>query len=170
MKARVDSPDPVNTPGVLHVKGSNVMMGYYKNPDATAEALSPDGWLNTGDICTIDPDGYVYLRGRNKSMILGPSGQNIYPEEIESELNNLPLVAESVVVDRDGKIVALVHPDYEAARLQHISEADTDTRVKELLPELNRRLPAYSRVSSIEIQHEPFEKTPKHSIRRFLYK
>ncbi len=170
MKARVDSPDPVNTPGVLHVKGSNVMMGYYKNPDATAEALSPDGWLNTGDICTIDPDGYVYLRGRNKSMILGPSGQNIYPEEIESELNNLPLVAESVVVDRDGKIVALVHPDYEAARLQHLSEADTDTRVKELLPELNRRLPAYSRVSSIEIQHEPFEKTPKHSIRRFLYK
>lgn len=145
-------------------------MGYYKNPQATAEALTPDGWLNTGDICTIDKDGYVYLRGRDKNMILGPSGQNIYPEEIEVKLNNLPLVAESVVVDRGGKIVAMVHPDYDTAQKQHLTEEQTDARVEALLPDLNRLLPGYSRVSVIEIHKDPFEKTPKHSIRRFLYK
>lgn len=170
MKARVDSPDPAHTPGVLFVKGTNVMQGYFKNPEATSEAISKDGWLNTGDICTIDDNGYVYLRGRDKNMILGPSGQNIYPEEIEVRLNNLPLVAESVVVERDGKIVALVHPDYDAAQKQHLTDEQADRRVEENLAELNRMLPGYSRVSRIEIQKEAFEKTPKHSIRRFLYK
>ena len=170
MKARVDSPDSEHIPGVLFVKGDNVMMGYFKNPQATSEALTPDGWLNTGDICTIDKDGYVYLRGRDKNMILGPSGQNIYPEEIEVKLNNLPLVAESVVVDRGGKIVAMVHPDYDTAQKQHLTEEQTDARVEALLPDLNRLLPGYSRVSVIEIHKDPFEKTPKHSIRRFLYK
>ncbi len=170
MEARVASPDPENVPGVLHVRGSNVMQGYFKNPEASAEALSPDGWLNTGDICTIDRDGYVYLRGRDKNMILGPSGQNIYPEEIEVKLNNLPLVGESVVVDRDGKIVALVHPDYDAGRKLGLTDAQIEERVKANLPELNKALPAYSRVSSFVIHHDEFEKTPKHSIRRFLYK
>lgn len=170
MEAKVDSPDAQHVPGVLHVRGANVMKGYFKNPEATAGALSADGWLNTGDICTIDKDGYVYLRGRDKNMILGPSGQNIYPEEIEAKLNNLPLVAESVVVDREGKIVALVHPDYDEGRRLGMTEATIDQRVKENLPALNKELPGYSRVSAIEIQKDEFEKTPKHSIRRFKYK
>jgi len=170
MEARVDSPDAVNVPGVLHVRGANVMKGYFKNPEATCEALSEDGWLNTGDICTIDKDGYVYLRGRDKNMILSPSGQNVYPEEIEVKLNNLPLVAESVVVDRGGRIVALVHPDYEQGRKLGMTDAAIDERVMENLPVLNKELPGYSRVSSFVIHHDEFEKTPKHSIRRFLYK
>ena len=170
MEAKVDSPDPETVPGVLHVRGANVMKGYFKNDKATKEALSADGWLNTGDICTIDRDGYVFLRGRNKNMILSSSGQNIYPEEIEVQLNNLPLVGESVVVDRNGKIVALVHPDYDAGRNLGLSEAQTEQRVMDNLPALNKMLPAYSRVNTIEIHPDEFEKTPKHSIRRFLYK
>lgn len=170
MEAKVASDDPVRQPGVLSVRGANVMQGYYKNEEATAEVLSADGWLNTGDICTIDPDGYVYLRGRAKNMILSSSGQNVYPEEIEVKLNNLPLVAESVVVDRDGKIIALVHPDYEAAHKLGLTDDETDARVLENLPVLNAELPAYSRVSAFEIMREEFEKTPKHSIRRFIYK
>lgn len=170
MEARIDSPDPAESPGVLYLKGPNVMRGYFKNGTATREALSEDGWLNTGDICSMDSDGYLYIRGREKSMILGPSGQNIYPEEIEIVLNDLPFVGESVVVDRDGKIVALVHPDYEAARKQGLAESQTDSKVKALLPELNKSLPAYARVSEIEIHTDEFEKTPKHSIRRFIYK
>ena len=170
MEARIASDNPHNTPGVLSVKGPNVMMGYYKNPDATREALGSDGWLRTGDICTIDNDGYLYIRGRDKNMILGPSGQNIYPEEIEAKLNNLPLVAESVVLERGGKIVALVHPAYDIARQQGISEETADRRVTNLLPDLNKQLPSYSKVSAIEIHRDEFEKTPKHSIRRFLYR
>lgn len=170
MEARVDSPDPANVPGVLHVRGKNVMQGYFKNPEATSAALSADGWLDTGDICTIDSDGYVYLRGRDKNMILSSSGQNIYPEEIEAQLNDLPLVGESVVIDRNGKIVAIVHPDYDAGRKLGLSEAQTEQRVVENLPALNKTLPAYSRVSYFEIHRDEFEKTPKHSIRRFLYK
>lgn len=170
MQARVDSPDPTRVPGVLFVKGDNVMEGYFKNPEATAAALDKDGWLNTGDICTIDSDGYVYLRGRDKNMILTSSGQNVYPEEIEVILNNMPFVAESVVVDRGGRIVALVYPDYEAGRKLGFDEIDTEQRVLDNLPALNKQLPAYSQVSAIEIHHDEFEKTPKHSIRRFLYK
>lgn len=170
MEAKVDSPSPETVPGVLHVRGSNVMKGYFKNEKATREALTPDGWLNTGDICTIDKDGYMYLRGRDKNMILSSSGQNIYPEEIEVLLNNLPLVAESVVLDRNGKIIALVHPDYDAGRHMGFSEEAVEQQVMENLPRLNKQLPAYSRVSSIEIQRDEFEKTPKQSIRRFLYK
>jgi long-chain acyl-CoA synthetase len=170
MMAKIDSPDAENTPGVLLLKGPNVMQGYFKNPEATAETFTEDGWLNTGDICTIDAQGYVYIRGRKKNMILGPSGQNIYPEEIEVVLNELPYVAESIVVDRAGKIVALVHPDYDAARQQGLTDAQTEEQVKALLPTLNKLVPAYARVAEFEIQQEEFEKTPKHSIRRFLYK
>lgn len=170
MEARIDSPDPAKIPGVLYLKGPNVMKGYFKNEEATGDALSEDGWLNTGDICTMDSDGYLYIRGREKSMILGPSGQNIYPEEVEIVLNDLPLVGESVVVDRGGRLVALVHPDYDAARLQGLSENQADSKVKSLLPDLNKALPAYARVSEIEIHPDEFEKTPKHSIRRFIYK
>lgn len=170
MQVRIDSPDPATIPGVLYLKGPNVMKGYFKNEEATREALSEDGWLNTGDICTMDADGYLYIRGREKNMILGPSGQNIYPEEVEIILNELPLVGESVVVERGGKLVALVHPDYEAARKEGMSEAKANEKVSALLPVLNKALPSYARVSEIEIRPEEFEKTPKHSIRRFIYK
>ena len=170
MEARIASKDAANVPGVLFVRGDNVMKGYYKNPEATAEALDNKGWLNTGDVCTIDADGYVYIRGRDKSMILGPSGQNIYPEEIEVKLNNLPLVGESIAVDRDGRIVALVHPDYDQGRKLGLTEAETEKKVMANLPVLNKMLPAYSRVSAFEIHRDEFEKTPKHSIRRFIYK
>ena len=169
MEARTDSPDPTHAPGVLYVRGANVMKGYYKNPEATAEVLGADGWLNTGDICTIDSDGYLYLRGRKKNMILSSSGQNVYPEEIEVRLNNLPLVGESVVVDRGGKIVALVHPDYESGHKLGLTDTEIDARVMENLPVLNASLPAYARVTRFEIHADEFEKTPKHSIRRFLY-
>mgnify|MGYP000772554637 FL=1 len=131
--------------------------------------MSDDGWLNTGDICTMDRDGYLYIRGREKNMILGPSGQNIYPEEVEIVLNDLPLVGESIVVDRGGKLVALVHPDYEAARKLGLTEAQADEKVSALLPQLNKSLPSYARVSEIELHHDEFEKTPKKSIKRFLY-
>lgn len=170
MEARILSDDYHNTPGVLFVKGDNVMMGYYKNPESTEEALCPDGWLRTGDVCTMDNDGYLYIRGRDKNMILSSSGQNIYPEEIEAKLNNLPLVAESVVVGRDGRIVALVHPAYDLGRQEGLTDTQTEQRVTALLPQLNKLLPAYSRVSTLELHRDEFEKTPKHSIRRFIYK
>lgn len=170
MEARILSDDYHNTPGVLFVKGDNVMMGYYKNPESTEEALCPDGWLRTGDVCTMDNDGYLYIRGRDKNMILSSSGQNIYPEEIEAKLNNLPLVAESVVVERDGRIVALVHPAYDLGRQEGLTDTQTEQRITALLPQLNKLLPAYSRVSTLELHRDEFEKTPKHSIRRFIYK
>lgn len=170
MEARILSDDYHNTPGVLFVKGDNVMMGYYKNPESTEEALCPDGWLRTGDVCTMDNDGYLYIRGRDKNMILSSSEQNIYPEEIEAKLNNLPLVAESVVVERDGRIVALVHPAYDLGRQEGLTDTQTEQRVTALLPQLNKLLPAYSRVSTLELHRDEFEKTPKHSIRRFIYK
>ena len=170
MEARIESPDPAHKAGVLFVKGDNVMKGYYKNPKATAEALTPDRWLNTGDLCTRDADGYLYIHGRDKNMILGPSGQNIYPEEIEAKLNNLPLVGESIVLDRGGKIIALVHPNYEQGHLEGLTDQQTEKRVMEQLPALNRQLPGYSRVAAFEIHTDEFAKTPKHSIRRFLYK
>ncbi len=170
MEARILSDDRFNVPGVLFVKGDNVMMGYYKNPEATEEALCPDGWLRTGDICTIDADGYIYIRGRDKNMILTSSGQNVYPEEIELVFNRHPLVAESVVVDRGGRIVALVHPDYEAIKKAGLTSDAGEAKIIDSLPELNKQLPSYARVAEIEIKPEEFEKTPKHSIRRFLYK
>lgn len=169
MEAKVDSPDPATVPGVLWVKGDNVMEGYYKNKEATG-AVFKDGWMNTGDICLLDPDGYLFIKGRDKSMILGPSGQNIYPEEIENKLNHLPFVAESIVVDRDGKLVALVYPDEEAARRAQMTREKIDHMMDYNLTTLNRELPGYSKVSAIELRDEPFEKTPKQSIKRYLYK
>lgn len=169
MQARVESPDPASVPGVLWVKGDNVMQGYYKNREAT-EAVFEDGWMNTGDICILDEDGYLFIKGRDKSMILGPSGQNIYPEEIENKLNHLPFVAESIVVERDGRLVAMVYPDEEAARRARLSKEKIDQLMDYNLTTLNRDLPGYSKVSSIELREEPFEKTPKQSIKRYLYK
>lgn len=168
MSIRVDSPDPSRIPGVLWVKGENVMAGYYKNPDATA-AVMRDGWMSTGDICTVDSDGFIYIRGRNKNMILGPSGQNIYPEEIEHTLNNMALVGESLIVEEKGRLVALIYPDYDAAQAMGLDEAAIDSTMRENILLLNREIPSYSQVSTFRIMDEEFEKTPKRSIKRYLY-
>lgn len=169
MQAKIDSPDPANQPGVLWVKGDNVMLGYYKNPDAT-EAVFKDGWMNTGDICNLDDDGYLYIRGRDKNMILGPSGQNIYPEEIEQVLNNLPYVAESLVVQAaDGQLEALIYPDYDNAQKQGMSEIELSDLMQQNLRQLNSEMPAYSKVKHMSIMKEEFAKTPKRSIKRYLY-
>ncbi len=170
MQVKVMSDDPANRPGTLWVKGENVMLGYYKNPEATDETFDAEGWMNTGDICILDNAGYLYIKGRNKTMILGPSGQNIYPEEIESKLNVLPFVAESLIVDREGKLVALIVPDYDAAKIAHVAKEKIDELMDLNISTLNRSVPAYAKVSAKELRDEPFEKTPKHSIRRYLYK
>lgn len=169
MEMKIDSPDPFTVPGVLYVRGDNVMQGYYKNPQATAAAIGKDGWMDTGDICMLDPDGRLYIRGRAKSMILGPSGQNIYPEEIEQQLNNLPYVAESLVVDQAGKLVALIFPDLDAAAKNGVGHEAISGKMEENIRQLNTQLPAYSRVSDFKLQSEEFEKTPKRSIKRYLY-
>lgn len=169
MTARIASPDPANVPGVLWLKGDNVMMGYYKNPDETALVFDKDGWMNTGDICTIDADSFLYIRGRDKNMILGPSGQNIYPEEIEQKLNNMPYVSESLIIEEDNKLVALIYPDLENATRLGMSEADIEKQMQQNVEHLNTELPAYSRISRYRIHQEEFEKTPKRSIKRFLY-
>ena len=170
MELRVDSPDQATTPGVLYVRGENVMKGYFKNQEATDGCLAADGWMNTGDIAQVDADGYVYIRGRDKNMILGPSGQNIYPEEIEQQLNNLPYVAESLIVSRDGKLVALIHPEYDNASRQGLDDAAINRQMSDNIKALNAALPSFSQVSDYQILTEEFEKTPKRSIKRFMYK
>ena len=169
MEMKVNSSDPCNIPGDLWVRGMNVMQGYYHNPEATEEVMMGDGWMNTGDMCTVDEDGYLFISGRSKTMILGPSGQNIYPEEIEQKLNNLPYVLESIVIEDDGKLVALIVPDYELLESQKIDKAQLDNIMAENLVALNKEMPAYSKVASYELRDTEFEKTPKRSIKRFLY-
>ena len=144
------------------------MLGYYKNQEAT-DSIFKDGWMNTGDLCTIDQDGFIYLRGRNKNMILGPSGQNIYPEEIEDKLNNMPYVCESLIVEQDGKLVALIYPDIESAGQSGIAGEQLESLMNENLATLNKDLPGYSQVSKLKMYYEEFEKTPKRSIKRYLY-
>ena len=168
MEVKVDSPDPEHVAGELLVRGDNVMLGYYKNPEATAEALR-DGWLHTGDLCTVDSDGFIFIRGRSKNMILGPSGQNIYPEEIEQQLNNMPYVCESLVVEEGGKLVALIYPDLELVQSQHIPDSEVPKLMQENIATLNKELPGYSQIASVKIFNEEFEKTPKRSIKRYLY-
>ena len=171
MEARIDSPLPETVPGVLWTRGDNVMIGYYKNPEATEATFDKDGWLCTGDICNLDRDGFLYIRGRDKNMILGPSGQNIYPEEIEDKLNNLPYVAESIVVgSSQGKLTAIIVPDLESATSQGFTLEDIQRIMEENIHTLNDTLPSYSHVHGIRIQEEEFEKTPKRSIKRYLYK
>lgn len=169
MEARVESDDPANRPGVLFVRGQNVMKGYYHNEEASRAVIDSDGWMNTGDICTVDPDGFIYIRGRDKNMILGPSGQNIYPEELEQKLNNLPLVAESLIIDDHGKLTALIHPDYDTARKDVLDEAAIEAAMKKNVAVLNSQIPAFSQVRDFRIMKEEFEKTPKRSIKRYLY-
>lgn len=168
MEARIDSPDPEKIPGTLWVRGDNVMKGYYKNDEATSSTIK-DGWMNTGDICQMDADGFLYIRGRDKSMILGPSGQNIYPEEIEHAVNNLPYVSESLVVDRNGNLTALIYPDYEAALKDGLANSALEELMRQNIKQVNTDLPAYSQISDIRLMQEEFEKTPKRSIKRYLY-
>ena len=167
MSCKINSPDPENVPGELQVKGMNVMKGYFKNPEAT-DSVFKDGWMNTGDLCTMDSDGFIYIRGRNKNMILGPSGQNIYPEEIEQRLNNLPYVSESIVVEKSGKLVALIYPDIELATKEGVI-SDIEKVMDDNINELNKELPAYSQITKAIIHYQEFEKTPKRSIKRYLY-
>ncbi len=156
--------------GELLVKGDNVMLGYYKNPNATRDVIDPEGWFHTGDLGTIDKQGYIYIKGRSKNMILGPSGQNIYPEEIEDMYMNLPLVSEVLVVERERKLVALVYPDYDAGKSAGLNQQQVLAHLEDDRKKINEMLPGYSQVSKLEIRTEEFEKTPKRSIRRGLYK
>lgn len=170
IEARIDSPDPAKIPGVLYVKGDNVMLGYYKNPEATESVFDANGWMTTGDICNLDREGFLYIRGRDKNMILGASGQNIYPEEIEDKLNNLPYVSESLIVDGGGgKLVALIYPDIENASAQGMSQQEIAAVMEDNIKTLNSTLPAYSQIQRIKLYDEEFEKTPKRSIKRYLY-
>ena len=167
---KIDSVDPYNEVGEILVRGENLMYGYYKNEDNTKKSIDEEGWLHTGDLGIIDREQFIYIKGRSKSVILGPSGENIYPEEIESKLNNLPFVQESLVLEKDNKLMALVYPDYEKADQEEIN---TEQQLEEIMnhnkQELNESLPRFKQISRIKLYPTEFEKTPKRSIRRFLY-
>ncbi|MBQ2525560.1 MAG: AMP-binding protein, partial [Bacteroidales bacterium] len=150
-------------------KGPNVFLGYYKNPEATAAVMTEDGWLRTGDMGIMDKDGYLFLRGRSKCMILGPSGQNIYPEEIEAVINNVTYVVDSLVIEDNGGLTALIYPDYHQAELDGMSRSDLEKRLRDALPEINKEVPNYAKIKDIEFMPEDFERTPKRSIKRYLY-
>lgn len=169
MEVTINSSDSENIVGEIIVRGANVMKGYYKNPEATKTAIDSEGWLHTGDLGIIDSDGYLFIKGRSKNMILGPSGQNIYPEEIEDRLNALPYVSESLVVEHDGKLVALVYPDYEQIKKEKISEDNLKKLMDNNRKLANTMLPAYSQIARLKILETEFEKTPKRSIKRYLY-
>jgi long-chain acyl-CoA synthetase len=169
MEVRIDSEDPYNTVGEIQVRGENVMKGYYRNEEATENAFTQDGWLCTGDLGTINETKRIFIRGRSKTMILGSSGQNIYPEEIESKLNNLPFVMESVVVEKNGKLVGLVYPDYDSVDGTGISHQDLPTVMEQNRIELNKLLAPYESIAQLQLYPIEFEKTPKKSIKRYLY-
>ena len=170
MEVKIDSPDPANVPGEILARGTNLMLGYYKNEEATRQTIDNEGWYHTGDLGTMDAYGNVFIKGRSKNMLLGASGQNIYPEEIEDKLNSLPLVVESVVVQRDTKLVGLVYPDYDEAKNLGFATSDIEAQMQQNLQDLNLVQPAYCKLAAIEIQEKEFEKTPKKSIKRYLYK
>ena len=166
---RIDSKNPYKIPGEIQVKGDNVFLGYYKNREATKTSFTNDGWFKTGDMGVIDQEGYLYLRGRSKCMILGPSGQNIYPEELEAVINNVQYVVESLVIEDGGALTALIYPDYAQGGLDGLAPEDVEKRLTEGLPEINRMLPGYAQVKKIEFMAEDFERTPKRNIKRYLY-
>lgn len=169
MEVRIDSADPAKEVGEILVRGMNVMLGYYKNPEATKAVMMRDGWMRTGDLGTIDSDGFLYIRGRSKTMILGPSGQNIYPEEIEDRLNNMLYVAESLIISQGGKLVALIYPDWEQVDKAGIQHSEIEKLMQQNVDLLNAEMPSYSKVSCFKLYQEEFEKTPKRSIKRYLY-
>ena len=169
MQIRIDSTDPERIPGEVQVKGPNVCLGYYKNDDATKASFTPDGWFKTGDMGVIDRDGYLFLRGRSKCMVLGPSGQNIYPEEVEATINNFNYVVDSLVVEDDGGLTALIYPDWHQGELDGYTRSDFKKRITGLLPAINDVLPKYAQIKKIELMPEDFERMPKKSIKRYLY-
>lgn len=170
MEVRIDSNDPYNQTGEIQVRGENVMKGYFKNEEATRDVFTEDGWLKTGDLGTIDKDGFIYIRGRSKTMILSSNGQNIFPEEIEAKLNNMPFVIESLIIERNKKLVALVYPDFQGLDSLGLNTPENIKAVmNENLNNLNKLVGNYERVSKIQLYPTEFEKTPKKSIKRFLY-
>lgn len=169
MEVRIDSPDPKTHAGEIVCRGMNMMLGYYKNPEATAQIIDANGWLHTGDLGTMDEEGYVTVRGRSKNLLLTSSGQNIYPEEIESKLNNLPYVAESLIVLQHDKLVALIYPDFDDAFAHGLQQTDIEKVMEVNRIELNQQLPNYCQISKVKIHFEEFEKTAKKSIKRFMY-
>ena len=170
MEVKVNSDDPANVPGELVARGMNVMLGYYKNEEATRAVIDADGWFHTGDLATMSPSGHFYIKGRIKNMLLGANGQNVYPEEIEDKLNNMPLVGESIIIQRADKLVALVHPEAEDKEAMDFDDDDVKGIMDENLKTLNAQLPPFCKISAIEIQKEEFQKTAKKSIKRYLYK
>uniref|UniRef100_A0AB33JC86 AMP-binding protein n=1 Tax=Prevotella sp. GTC17260 TaxID=3236796 RepID=A0AB33JC86_9BACT len=169
MEVKIDSPDPVNVPGEILAKGLNVMLGYYKNEEATRQTIDSEGWYHTGDLGTMDEEGNIFIKGRSKNMLLGANGQNIYPEEVEDQLNSMALVSESVVIQDGDKLIGLVYPDYDEAASLSFNNEDLQNVMEQNRQELNQKLPAYCKLSAIEIHKEEFEKTPKKSIKRYLY-
>ena len=169
MEVKIDSPDPQHVAGEIICRGSNLMLGYYKNAEATSQIIDVNGWLHTGDLATMDADGYVTVRGRSKNMLLTSSGQNIYPEEIESKLNNMPYVSESLIVLQHDKLVALIYPDFDDAFAHSLQQTDIEKAMEANRNELNLLLPAYCQITKVKIHFEEFEKTAKKSIKRFMY-
>ncbi len=169
MEVKINSRDPENIPGEILARGLNVMLGYYKNEEATRQTLDSEGWYHTGDLGTMDSEGNVFIKGRSKNMLLGASGQNIYPEEIEDRLNSMALVNESIVIQREEKLVALIHPDYDEARNLGLSAEDLEKIMEQNRVEINQTLPSYSKISAVQLHEDEFAKTPKKSIKRFLY-
>lgn len=169
MQVKIASNDPANIPGEILAKGPNVMLGYYKNEEATREVLDADGWYHTGDLGTMDAEGNIFIKGRSKNMLLGASGQNIYPEEIEDKLNSLAMVSESIVIQEGDKLVALVYPDFDEAGVIGLTRADLEEVMEQNRQQLNNMMPTYSKLNAIRIHEEEFEKTPKKSIKRYLY-
>lgn len=169
MEVKIDSPDPKSIAGEIICKGMNLMLGYYKNPEATSQIIDVNGWLHTGDLATMDSEGYVTVRGRSKNMLLTSSGQNIYPEEIESKFNNMPYVSESLVLLQKDKLVALIYPDFDDAFAHGLSQTDIERMMEANRIELNQQLPSYCQITKIKIHFEEFEKTAKKSIKRFMY-
>lgn len=169
MEIKIVSENPANVPGEILARGMNVMLGYYKNQEATDAVIDKDGWFHTGDLATMDAKGNVFIRGRIKNMLLSANGQNIYPEEIENKLNSMMMVSESVIIQRGDKLIGLVHPDFEAAKSLGFSTNDLKDVMEENRKQLNGLLPAFCKIASIQIQHEEFQKTAKKSIKRYLY-
>ena len=169
LEVRIDSADPLNVPGEILIKGANVFLGYYKNEEATDSAFTEDGWFRTGDMGVIDEDGSLFIKGRSKCMILGPSGQNIYPEEVETVINNQPYVVDSLVVEDDGGLTALIYPDFQQGAKDGMSQEGFIRYIEGTLSDLNKELPNYARLKKIEVMSEDFERTPKKSIKRYLY-
>lgn len=169
MEVRIASADPVNIPGEIQVKGANVFLGYYKNETATSEVFTEDGWFRTGDMGVLDADGSLFIKGRTKCMILGPSGQNIYPEEVETVLNSQPYVVDSLVIEDDGGLTALIYPDFQQGAKDGMDQRAFLQYIKDQLPEWNKELPNYAKLKKIEVMSEDFERTPKKSIKRYLY-